>query len=38
MGERPEGLGQEDAQRWFFETPGIPVPAAQVKQLVDAAR
>jgi predicted dinucleotide-binding enzyme len=37
MGERPEGLGQEDAQRWFFASPGLPVPAARVKELTDAA-
>jgi predicted dinucleotide-binding enzyme len=34
---RPEGISQEEARRWFFETPGIPVPAARVKELADAA-
>ncbi|GAA2471662.1 NADPH-dependent F420 reductase [Streptomyces longisporus] len=38
MGERPEGLSQEEGQRWFFETPGVPVPAARVKELTAAAR
>ena len=37
MGERPEGLSQEEAQRWFFQSPGVPVPAARVKELTDAA-
>ncbi|MFF4501158.1 NADPH-dependent F420 reductase [Streptomyces sp. NPDC001401] len=37
MGERPEGLSQEEGQRWFFETPGVPIPAARVKELTDAA-
>ncbi|MEU6254679.1 NAD(P)-binding domain-containing protein [Streptomyces sp. NPDC047043] len=37
MGERPQGLSQEDAQRWFFASQGVPVPAARVKELTDAA-
>jgi predicted dinucleotide-binding enzyme len=37
MAERPEGLSQEETGRWFFETPGVPVPAARVKELTDAA-
>ncbi|MFD4505365.1 NADPH-dependent F420 reductase [Streptomyces sp. NPDC058457] len=37
LAERPDGLSQEEAQRWFFETPGVPVPAAWVKGLVDQA-
>ncbi|MGW1023783.1 NADPH-dependent F420 reductase [Streptomyces sp. NPDC002577] len=37
MAERPAGLSQEEAGRWFFETPGVPVPAARVKELTDAA-
>ncbi len=37
LAERPEGLSQEEAQRWFFETPGVPVPAARVKELVGQA-
>ncbi|MER5185464.1 NAD(P)-binding domain-containing protein [Streptomyces sp. NPDC002896] len=27
----------EERGRWFFETPGVPVPAARVKELIDAA-
>ncbi|MEU6380726.1 NAD(P)-binding domain-containing protein [Streptomyces sp. NPDC046909] len=38
MGERPEGLSQEEARRWFFASPGVPVPAARVKELVEAGR
>jgi predicted dinucleotide-binding enzyme len=34
---RPSGLSDEEAYRWFFEVPGIPVPADRVKELVDAA-
>ncbi|WP_030599884.1 NADPH-dependent F420 reductase [Streptomyces fulvoviolaceus] len=37
MGERPEGLSQEESQRWFFASRGVPVPAARVKELIDAA-
>ncbi|MER5179276.1 NADPH-dependent F420 reductase [Streptomyces sp. NPDC002896] len=37
MAKRPEGLSQEETGRWFFETPGVPVPAARVKELTDAA-
>jgi predicted dinucleotide-binding enzyme len=37
MAERPDGLSQEEAGRWFLETPGVPVPAAWVKELTDAA-
>ncbi|WP_181802853.1 NADPH-dependent F420 reductase [Streptomyces shenzhenensis] len=37
MAERPEELAEEDVQRWFFETPGVPLPAARVKELVAAA-
>lgn len=37
MARRPEGLGEEEAQRWFFETPGVPVPAARVEELTDTA-
>lgn len=33
----PEGLGQEEAMRWFLETPGVPVSAGRVKELVDSA-
>jgi len=37
LAARPEGLSDEEAGRWFFETPGVPVPADKVKQLVDTA-
>ncbi|MBD9724481.1 NAD(P)-binding domain-containing protein [Streptomyces caniscabiei] len=37
LAERPAGLGQEEARRWFFETPGVPVPAARVRELVASA-
>jgi predicted dinucleotide-binding enzyme len=37
MAARPEGLTQEEMGRWFFETPGVPVPADTVRELVDAA-
>jgi 8-hydroxy-5-deazaflavin:NADPH oxidoreductase len=34
----PEGLNTaEERGRWFFQTPGIPVPAARVTELVDSA-
>lgn len=36
MGERPEGLSPEEAQRWFLTSPGVPVPAARVKDLVES--
>ncbi|WP_433187499.1 NADPH-dependent F420 reductase [Actinoallomurus sp. CA-150999] len=37
LAERPEGLSQDETHRWFFETPGVPVSAAQVKELADQA-
>lgn len=37
MPEWPEGMSQEEAQRWFFETPGVPVPAGRVTELIDSA-
>jgi len=36
-GSPPEGLSQEEAMRWFLETPGVPVSAGRVKELVDSA-
>lgn len=33
----PEGLEPEEAQRRVFQTPGVPVPAARVKELVGSA-
>ncbi|MET8976344.1 NADPH-dependent F420 reductase [Streptomyces sp. NPDC004539] len=35
--EPPEGLTGSDARRWMFENPGAPVPAARVRELIDAA-
>lgn len=37
IGEPPEGMSQEEARRWFWETPGVPVSADQVKKLTDKA-
>ncbi|MEU9339910.1 NAD(P)-binding domain-containing protein [Streptomyces sp. NPDC048278] len=37
MAERPEEMSQEETQRWFWETPGVPVSAAQVEDLVGRA-
>ncbi|MEU6198229.1 NADPH-dependent F420 reductase [Streptomyces sp. NPDC047061] len=37
LAQRPDGLSQEEAQRWFFETPGVPVSASRVKELADQA-
>ncbi|GAA1642496.1 NADPH-dependent F420 reductase [Actinoplanes couchii] len=36
-GSPPEGLTREEAYRWFVSTPGVPVPAARVRDLVDTA-
>ncbi|HEY6796398.1 MAG TPA: NAD(P)-binding domain-containing protein [Kineosporiaceae bacterium] len=36
-GQPPEELSLEEAQRWLVTTPGVPVPADQVRKLVDAA-
>ncbi|GGM97634.1 NADPH-dependent F420 reductase [Streptomyces fuscichromogenes] len=38
MAERPEGLSRQDAQRWFFDTPGVPVSAEEVRELVARGR
>ncbi|MFE4821591.1 NADPH-dependent F420 reductase [Streptomyces sp. NPDC056704] len=37
LGERPEGITKEEAQRWFQEGPGEPVSADRVNELVDQA-
>jgi predicted dinucleotide-binding enzyme len=37
LAERPGGLSGEELGRWFFETPGLPVPAGQIKDLTDQA-
>ncbi|WP_097250546.1 hypothetical protein [Streptomyces sp. 1222.2] len=34
---RPEGLTDEEMGRWFFEAPGVPVPADKVRELTDTA-
>lgn len=34
---RPEGLTDEEMGRWFFEVPGVPVPADKVRELTDTA-
>ncbi|MEV0621356.1 NAD(P)-binding domain-containing protein [Nonomuraea sp. NPDC050404] len=31
--QAPEGVGGEEAFRWFLETPGVPVPADRVREL-----
>jgi 8-hydroxy-5-deazaflavin:NADPH oxidoreductase len=31
--QAPEGIGGEEAFRWFLETPGVPVPAERVREL-----
>jgi predicted dinucleotide-binding enzyme len=35
--EAPKGMDQEEAMRWFWETPGVPVSADQVKELTARA-
>jgi predicted dinucleotide-binding enzyme len=37
LAERPGGLSEEEAGRWFFETPGVPVPAGRIKDLTSTA-
>jgi predicted dinucleotide-binding enzyme len=38
LAARPtEQMSQEEAYRWFLETPGVPVPANRVAELTDAA-
>ncbi|MFJ8106265.1 hypothetical protein [Streptomyces sp. NPDC096132] len=38
LGAWPDGLSSaEERGRWFFQAPGVPVPASRVRQLVDAA-
>ena len=34
---QPAGLDPEEVQRWFFEAPGVPVPADRIDELVRAA-
>ncbi|MGW2332179.1 NADPH-dependent F420 reductase [Streptomyces sp. NPDC001700] len=38
LGAWPEGLSSaEERGRWFFQAPGVPVPAARVRELIDSA-
>ncbi|CAI7977040.1 8-hydroxy-5-deazaflavin:NADPH oxidoreductase [Frankia sp. Hr75.2] len=37
LAAQPAGMSQDEMQRWFFETPGVPVPAGRVKELTDTA-
>lgn len=37
LAAQPEGMSQDERQRWFFATPGVPVPARRVKELTDTA-
>jgi predicted dinucleotide-binding enzyme len=37
VGQPPDGMTQEEARRWFLESPGVPVSADQVKELADRA-
>jgi len=36
-GQPPEGLSQQDAFRWYLDTPGVPVPADRVRELTATA-
>lgn len=36
-GQPPEELGPDETYRWFLTTPGVPVPADQVRKLADIA-
>jgi 8-hydroxy-5-deazaflavin:NADPH oxidoreductase len=35
--QRPAGLSDEEAYRWYLQAPAVPVPASRVKELADAA-
>jgi predicted dinucleotide-binding enzyme len=37
IGEAPAGMTKEEAKRWFYDTPGVPISVEQVKQLVKQA-
>lgn len=37
LAAQPEGLTEEESWRWFFEIPGVPVPADKVKELTATA-
>jgi 8-hydroxy-5-deazaflavin:NADPH oxidoreductase len=34
---RPAGMSQEDAYRWYLQTPGVPVSASRVRKLASEA-
>jgi hypothetical protein len=36
-GEAPEGLDPEEGLRWHLSNPGVPVSAAQIRKLTNAA-
>ena len=35
---RPEGMAPEELRRWIFETPGVPVPADRLRELIHQAQ
>ena len=35
--QRPAGMSQEDAYRWYLQTPGVPVAASRVREPAGAA-
>jgi hypothetical protein len=37
VGKPPDGMNQEEARRWFLESPGVPVSVDQVKELTERA-
>ncbi|MET8768877.1 NADPH-dependent F420 reductase [Streptomyces sp. NPDC004658] len=37
VGDMPTGLTPEELMLWFFETPGVPVPAERVRELAACA-
>jgi 8-hydroxy-5-deazaflavin:NADPH oxidoreductase len=34
---RPKDMSEEESYRWFFEVPGVTVPADRIKELIDTA-
>jgi predicted dinucleotide-binding enzyme len=37
MSPRPEGMTREESGAWFMSSPGTPVPADEVRQLINSA-
>ncbi len=37
LSERPAGMTEEESQQWFFSSPGVPVSAQRVQELIDSA-